>query len=128
LVSPVCCLGVVLQDNLFSSAVTNLKDYLKDSVEKNNRWFYFDCYWTLWHCAQNMTYPAFYQAWHPQEAVGKTTTSDSQSLNQADLPQILQSAIANDPQLSQIIHLICIDGSQFIEPDRPACRNIRPDA
>jgi adenylate kinase family enzyme len=120
LVSPVCCLGVVLQDNLFSSAVTNLKDYLKDSVEKNNRWFYFDCYWTLWHCAQNMTYPAFYQAWHPQEAVGKTTTSDSQSLNQADLPQILQSAIANDPQLSQIIHLICIDGSQFIEPDRPA--------
>jgi len=120
LVSPVCCLGVVLQDNLFSSAVTNLKDYLKDSVEKNNRWFYFDCYWTLWHCAQNMTYPAFYQAWHPQEAVGKTTTSDSQSLNQADLPQILQSAIANDPQLSQIIHLICIDGSQFIDPDNPA--------
>jgi hypothetical protein len=50
----------------------------------------------------------------------KTTTPNSQSLNQADLPQSLQSAIANDPQLSQTIHLICIDGSQFIEPDRPA--------
>jgi hypothetical protein len=67
-----------------------------------------------------MTYPAFYQAWHQQEGVDKTTTPNSQSLNQADLPQSLKSAITNDPQLSQTIHLICIDGSQLIERDRPA--------
>jgi hypothetical protein len=78
------------------------------------------CFGIIMHCARNMTYPTFYQAWHQQEEVGKTTNCDSQSLNQSDLPQTLQSAIANDPQLSQTIHLICIDGNQFIEPDRPA--------
>jgi hypothetical protein len=69
-----------------------------------------------------MTYPAFYQAWHQQEGVEKTTIPDRQSLNQPDLPQSLQSAIANDPQLSQIIHLICIDGSKFINPNNPAAK------
>jgi hypothetical protein len=68
----------------------------------------------------NMTYPAFYQAWRQQEGIDNTTTPNSQSLNQANLQESLQSAIANDPQLSQIIHLICIDGSQFIDPERPA--------
>jgi HEAT repeat protein len=103
-----------------SEVVTNLKDCLSNETYENNFKRFHDCYEVIWHCAQNMTYPAFYQAWHQQDEVDKITTSDRQSLNQADLPQSLQSAIANDPQLSQIIHLICIDGSQFIERDRPA--------
>jgi hypothetical protein len=110
----------VLRGNLFHIAVIGLKSYLQEPTYVNAQPLYDDCYELIWHCAQNMTYPAFYQAWHQQEEVEKTTTSDRQSLNQADLLQSLQSAIANDPQLSQIIHLICIDGSQFIEPDRPA--------
>jgi hypothetical protein len=73
-------LGAILSSNLFGSAVANLRGYLRDSICKNNRALYVDCYCTLWHCAQNMTYPAFYQAWHQQEEVEKTTTSDSQSL------------------------------------------------
>jgi hypothetical protein len=109
-----------LQGNYLGLAVFRLKNCLTDQVYKNDRDRFKDCYSVIWHCAQNMTYPAFYQAWHQQEGVGKTITPNSQSLNQADLPQSLQSAIANDPQLSQIIHLTCIDGSQFIERDRPA--------
>jgi hypothetical protein len=97
-----------------------LKEYIQDEVYRNDFERFKHCYDVLWHCAQNMTYPAFYQAWHQQEKVGNTTTPNSQSLNQADLPQSLQTAIANDRQLSQTIHLICIDGRQFIEPDRPA--------
>ncbi len=102
------------------AVITRLKELLlshrfEGSIESYN--YYYEI---LWYYAQNMTYPAFYQAWHQQEEVEKTTTADRQTLNQADLPQSLQSAIANEPQLSQIIHLICIDGSQFIEPDRPA--------
>jgi len=100
--------------------VSGLKEYIQDEVYRNDFERFKHCYDVLWHCAQNMTYPNFYQAWHQQEGVEKTTTSDSQTLNQANLPQSLQSAIANDPQLSQVIHLICIDGSQFIERDRPA--------
>ncbi|MEH1967574.1 NACHT domain-containing protein [Nostoc sp.] len=68
-VSPVACLGIILRDNLFSLAVAKLSCYLLDSVCQNNRAFYFDCYWTLYHCAENMTYPAFYQAWHQQDKV-----------------------------------------------------------
>ncbi len=106
--------------NLLKYVLISLKAYLADQVREKDFKRFQLCYYVLGHSAQNMSYPAFYQAWHQQEGVEKTTTPDSQSLNQADLPQTLQSAIANDPQLSQTIHLICIDGSQFIERDRPA--------
>jgi HEAT repeat protein len=117
-------LNKFIQKQLFSLVVTRLKNYLPNQLH-TSRYEYAEtirycCYEVIWHCAQNMTYPAFYKAWHQQEEVEKTNNPDRQSLNQADLPQSLQSAIANDPQLSQIIHLICIDRSQFIEPDRPA--------
>jgi HEAT repeat protein len=113
-------LETILEKNQFTKVVSTLKPYLS-AQSYENRFQEFHQYYSLfWHCAQNMTYPTFYQAWHQQEGVDNTTTSDSQRLNQAELPQSLQSAIANDPQLSQIIHLICIDRSQFIEPDRPA--------
>jgi energy-coupling factor transporter ATP-binding protein EcfA2 len=107
-------LKTVIKSGLLTVVVEGLKDYIEDTES------YDILYEIFWHCAQNMTYPAFYQAWHQQEGVGKTTMSDRQSLNQADLPQSLQSAITNDPQLSQTIYLICIDGSQFIDPHRPA--------
>jgi hypothetical protein len=96
-----------------------LKVYLSEQTYKNDFLRFYGGYQIIWHCAQDMTYPAFSQAWHQQEEVEKTTTPDRQTLNRTDLPQSLQSAIANDPQLSQIIHLICIDRSQFIDPDRP---------
>jgi hypothetical protein len=113
-------LGEILQKSQMSSVVSALQHCLVDEVHETNFNLFNECFNLIWRCAQNMTYPAFYQAWHQQEEVEKTTTTDSQTLNQADLPQSLQSAIANDPQLSQIIHLICIDGSNFIERDRPA--------
>ncbi len=115
-------LGQVLQRYPLRLAVSALKNILPTQINDIAKDLSLSqkCYNPLLHCAQTMPYPAFYQAWHQQERLEKTTTPDSQSLNQADLPQNLQSAIANDPQLSQTIHLICIDGNQFIEPDRPA--------
>lgn len=110
-----------LRGRQYSEAVTELKDYfLKPIVSRGDFSRFLDCYRVIWHCVQNMTYPAFYQAWHQQEEVEKTTTPNTQTLNQADLAQSLQTAITNDSQLSQTIHLICIDSSQFIEPDNPA--------
>jgi hypothetical protein len=115
-------LGQILQRYPSRSVVSALKNTLPTQINdiKKDLPLYQKYYSSLLHSAQNMSYPTFYQAWHQQEEVDKTTTSDRQTLNQADLPQSLQSASANDPQLSQIIHLICIDGSQFIERDRPA--------
>jgi hypothetical protein len=87
----------------------------------------------LWHCAQNLSYPQFYQAWHnppitPHPEVPETktigTTPTTSNLNLAQLPQLLHTTINQNPELKNQIHLICIDASNFInqEKDNPALR------
>jgi hypothetical protein len=120
------CLAQVTQGSGFWIVVAQLKKYLqitsnRDTFNKDKSIFYRECYESIWYCAQNMTYPAFYEAWHSQEGVEMTTIPNGQSLNQADLQESLQSAIAN-AQLSQISHLVCIDTSKFIDPDNPAAK------
>jgi predicted NACHT family NTPase len=44
--------------------VTELKDYLSDETHENDFERYRDYYKIIWHCAQNLPYPDFYQAWH----------------------------------------------------------------
>jgi HEAT repeat protein len=58
----------IIQAQWFPIVVSSLKDC---------RSHYEDCFRVIWHCAQNMTYPAFHQAWHQQEEVVKPTTSNS---------------------------------------------------
>jgi HEAT repeat protein/transcriptional regulator with XRE-family HTH domain/ABC-type dipeptide/oligopeptide/nickel transport system ATPase subunit len=119
----------ILRTDQLADIVTVLKDYLSDETYKNDFEQFRECYKVIWHCAQNMSYPTFYQAWYTQStpihpevletsAVGSTPFT--QSLNLSVLPQILAATIANDPTLSQTIHLICIDGSKFIDRDNPA--------
>lgn len=59
----------ILQGKLFQEVVVKLKDCLSEQVGKNEPYRFFHCYEVIWHCAENMTYPAFYQAWHQQEKV-----------------------------------------------------------
>jgi HEAT repeat protein len=61
-------LEVVLSDSFLPKAVTELKEYLKNEVNGNNfDIFHIDrfkaCYQIIWHCAKNLPYPDFYQAW-----------------------------------------------------------------
>ena len=121
----------ILLDDQFAGIITALKDYLSDKTYENDFGRFRDCYKLIWYCTQNMTYPAFYQAWHTQptpihpevlEITPVGSTPFTQSLNFANLPQSLSAAIANDPALSQNIHLICIDGSKFIDRDNPAAK------
>ncbi|MCF4966770.1 HEAT repeat domain-containing protein [Nostoc sp. CMAA1605] len=99
-------LGKVIQDNQHRSLViAGLKDYLQFANHYN----------VIWKCSQNMPYPDFYQAWHQGNA-------ETILINYLDLLQNLQTAINNDTQLSQNIHLICIDTSKFIAPDNPASK------
>ena len=121
----------ILTEEQMPTVVIALKDTLSEETYENDFERYKHCVEVLWHCAQNLPYPTFYQAWHQQEGEGNTNTPITQTLNPADLPQRLQSAIAkrccfqqiaNNPQLSQTIHLICIDTSKFINPDNPAAK------
>jgi HEAT repeat protein len=41
-----------------------LKDNLSDEVYQNNFKRFDECYKVVWHCAENLPYPQFYQAWH----------------------------------------------------------------
>ncbi|MBD2013821.1 GUN4 domain-containing protein [Microcoleus sp. FACHB-53] len=66
-------LKLILQGNLFPKVVTALKHYMTDQHYQENFSFYSACHDVIWRCAQNMTYPAFYQAWQSREA-----TSDSE--------------------------------------------------
>ncbi len=83
----------------------------------------------VWHCAQRMSYPDFYSAWHSQPSIihletfnnniiGNSTTT--QHLDFTQFPTTFRLAIANDTHLNQSIFPICIDGANFTNSDNPA--------
>jgi hypothetical protein len=53
-----------LQGNCLRLAVLSLKDFLTEHIYKNDDERFKDFYSVMWHCAQHMPYPDFYQAWH----------------------------------------------------------------
>ncbi|MEG5060969.1 NACHT domain-containing protein [Microcoleus sp. A2-C5] len=59
-------LGKIMKGKHFATAVSGLKDCLTSEVRENEFSLYRNCYKVIWNCAQNMTYPEFYQAWHTQ--------------------------------------------------------------
>ncbi|MGQ4648940.1 HEAT repeat domain-containing protein [Lyngbya aestuarii] len=122
----------VLRKEQLNRIIVALKDDLSDEIYKNEAQRFYQCYELIWYCAQTMSYPDFYQAWHTQDIsdyspdliettiVGFTTLNHN--LNPAELPQSLAVALRNYPSLSENIQLICIDGSKFIDRDNPAAK------
>lgn len=74
-------------------------------------------YKILCHCAEHLNYPNFYRAWHDMDGANSTSV---QRLNLCELPTSLRAELANERELEEKIHLICIDASQFSDRDRPA--------
>jgi hypothetical protein len=120
-----------LREVQMAGVVSTLKDYLSDQTYENDIERFQACYEVIWHCAQTLPYPVFYQAWHhspltPHPEVAETTgvgfTPDSQRLNLAEFPSLLRAAIDSNYELSDKVQLICIDGSKFIDPDNPATK------
>jgi predicted NACHT family NTPase len=114
-----------------TGVVTALKDCLSDGNYENdfNRLYY--SYEVIWHCAQNLPYPTFYDAWHhppttPHPEVPDTTavgfTSTTSTLNWQTFPQDIAREINNQAELSNQIQLLCIDSKNFINPDNPAAK------
>ncbi|RAM50599.1 MAG: hypothetical protein C6Y22_16135 [Hapalosiphonaceae cyanobacterium JJU2] len=106
----------IVTNEYMTKVVIGLKEVVSEETSANDVERYKDCVEIIWHCAQNMTYPDFYQAWYQGE---KVDSDSSQTLNQIDLPNILKKAIANNPHLNQTIHLIYIDTSQIIDINNP---------
>ena len=53
----------ILSINQMPQVVVALKDYLSKS-NWDSSYRYEACHRLIWHCAQNMTYPDFFEAWH----------------------------------------------------------------
>lgn len=133
----------ILRDKQMVQVVTTLRDhFLAHSYD-------LACYQVIWHCASNLPYVEFYQAWHyyPLTIHPKITNDKGESnLSRADgnganlsreipqsvsnsliskditlahLPESLQEFIQKDTELKGIIRLICINKSEFIDPDNP---------
>ncbi|MFN6461844.1 MAG: HEAT repeat domain-containing protein [Nostoc sp. DedVER02] len=54
----------IMLEEQMPSVVSLLKDYLSPESYKNDFKRFYSCYEVIWKCAQSMSYPAFYQAWH----------------------------------------------------------------
>ena len=61
---PADCLGKIMTGKHFATAVSGLKKCLTSEIYKNDFGRNEKCYGVIWNCAENMTYPEFYQAWH----------------------------------------------------------------
>lgn len=60
-------LGGIASNHLFELVVLNLKDYFQSKAHCVDRMFKQGCYATLFRCAENMSYPDFFEAWHKPE-------------------------------------------------------------
>ncbi|MCD8490197.1 MAG: NACHT domain-containing protein [Desertifilum sp.] len=108
----------VLKKDFLSKVISNLRNCNTQPA-----------YQVLWHCAQNLSYPDFYQAWHHptliphpelQETTGVGATPEALLLNWDNFPQNLARALREQPELADKISVTCIDASQFLNPDNPA--------
>jgi HEAT repeat protein/energy-coupling factor transporter ATP-binding protein EcfA2 len=95
------------------AVITALKTNFNDSQQINNKY-----YELIWHYAENLPYPDFYQAWH-QDTLTNTATAN---LNLANFPQVLTEAINDRPDLCSKVKLICIDSEKFGNPENPATK------
>ncbi len=63
---PADSLQKIMKGQHFATAVSGLKNRLTSEIYKKDFGRNERCHRVIWNCAQNMTYPDFYQAWHAQ--------------------------------------------------------------
>ncbi|MBE9122849.1 HEAT repeat domain-containing protein [Tychonema sp. LEGE 07199] len=129
----------IMKGKHFATAVSGLKDCLTSEISENDFKRYEICYKVIWHCAENMTYPDFYQAWHTQ-LTNSPIPADNHPHN-TDIPTLLKQlqptdktfpvslnirALEGETDASAIAQELCTQLYQTIFPadtDIPAIRN-----
>jgi len=53
----------------YASLVAHFKNHLTKKTRDKDPDLYYYYYTLIWHCAQNMPYPDFYEAWHSQPTI-----------------------------------------------------------
>jgi DNA-binding Xre family transcriptional regulator len=74
----------VIQDtsslDSLKSIVKQMKNFLTHEICINENNFYCDCYSILWKCAEKMSYPEFYGAWHSSSSVNAEPSIDDEEV------------------------------------------------
>ncbi|MEH2416378.1 HEAT repeat domain-containing protein [Nostoc sp.] len=116
----------ILQGNHFPKVVAALKHYMTDQALKKNIHFYTACHDVIWRCAENMSYPEFYHAWHGESS----TVQNSENLI-ADIASQLQptnksypivincEALEDETEISAISQELCNQIYLTVFPNNP---------
>jgi HEAT repeat protein len=82
------------------SIVIALKPILNHEIYKNNFDLFESCYFFLWKCSQNLTYPQFYAAWHHQLTSTNPQTPNNIPVGDTLLTKYIENQIT--PNFSQL--------------------------
>jgi len=75
----------------FSKVVTALKNYRQDHAHENQRDCRLCCEEILRHCAQKMSYPDFYRAWHNEPTAVASDSPDNIPVGECPTAQALEN-------------------------------------
>ena len=98
----------IMKGKHFAIAVSGFKDCLTSEIYENNFIRYQNCYSVIWNCAQNMTYPEFYQAWHTQPT--NSPTPDRNHPQNTDIPTLLKQLQPTDKTFPVPLNIRPLEG------------------
>jgi hypothetical protein len=105
----------ICQDNRVAIvAVSGLKDCLTSEIYENDFNRYEICYTFIWSCAQNMTYPEFYQAWHTQPT--NLPIPDRNHPQNTDIATLLKQLQPTDKTLPVPLNIRALEGETNTSP------------
>lgn len=102
---------------LLATVVYQLKEFVSKPLGQNG-----SADWQLfWHCAQHLSYPDFYQAWHQQPLGGTGTTLPGKSPKQRSFfRHSLSQNLQRQPEPLHSYCVIWIDTGKFLDPEDPS--------
>ncbi|MEY3870924.1 MAG: hypothetical protein RLZZ338_4818 [Cyanobacteriota bacterium] len=93
--------------------VFSLNHNLTNEVYENNFALYKTCYKFIWQCAQNLTYPKFYQAWHHNTLTPHPEIIDNTPVGNTPTVRQLEQQFTDICSQLPYPHLHCINATKL---------------
>ncbi|TAF56835.1 MAG: HEAT repeat domain-containing protein [Oscillatoriales cyanobacterium] len=106
-------LGEIIKGQHLATAVSGLKDCLTSEISENDLTLYHKSCLIIWDCAQNMTYPEFYQAWHTQPTNSPIPDNHRQN---TDIPTLLKQLKPTDKAFPAPLNIRALEGETDTSP------------
>ncbi|AFZ07200.1 putative signal transduction protein with Nacht domain [Oscillatoria nigro-viridis PCC 7112] len=103
----------IMKGKHFAKAVSGLKNRLTSEIYKNDFGRNERCHGVIWNCAENMTYPDFYQAWHTQPTNYPTPNNHPQN---TDIPTLLKQLQPTDKTFPVPLNIRALEGETDTSP------------